>query len=145
MLKAALDKLWLERQDFCLDIHFTLPEKSPYIKTHERYNYSELEEIFENSDILVAPSIGYETFGYTVIEALSYGVPVVISNTVGSKDILEDGAGIVIESITVDKLYYTIRELTKERLSKMNQVIIDRQRIMTLRDMTEQLEEKCYR
>ena len=30
----------------------------------------------DETDIMVAPSIWYETFGFTVLEALSYGVPV---------------------------------------------------------------------
>ena len=99
LLKAALDELWGKRQNFCLDIHFTPTEMSPYIKVHERYSYKDLREIFDETDVLVAPSIWHETFGFTVLEALSYGVPAVISGTVGAKDILVDGAGIVIEDI----------------------------------------------
>ena len=61
---------------------------SPYMNAHERYNYDDLQTIFENTDVLIAPSILYETFGFTVLEALSYGVPVIISGNVGAKDIL---------------------------------------------------------
>ena len=118
---------------------------SPYIKTHDRYSYSELEGIFNQTDVMVVTSVWYETFGYTALEALSYGVPVIMSSTVGAKDILGLGCGIVIEDITVDKLKKTLNTLTVERLQQMNQCIVANQDIMTIRDMSERIEEKCYR
>lgn len=144
LLKAALDMLWKERQDFCLDIHFAPVEPSPYIKVHQRYSYDELEAIFEETDILVAPSIWYETFGYTVLEALSYGVPVIISGTVGAKDILSEGTGIIIDNISSDKLVDVFRCLTVNKLRSMNKSIIEHQKIMTLQDMTDRIVEECY-
>lgn len=53
-----------------------------------RYRYEELENIFNKIDILVVPSICYETYGFITLEALSYGVPIIVTNKVGSKDIL---------------------------------------------------------
>lgn len=144
VLKAALDKLWSEQQNFCLDVHFTPKEMSPYMKVHGRYTYSDLERIFDDTDILIAPSIWYETFGYTVLEALSYGVPVLISGTVGAKDILADGAGIVINNISADKLCAAVKAINKNRLKEMNQAILDNQFIMTLPEMARQIEKKCY-
>jgi glycosyltransferase involved in cell wall biosynthesis len=145
LLKAALDKLWDKRQDFYLDVHFTPPQMSPYMKTHNRYNYSELEGIFDQTDVLVVPSVWYETFGYTALEALSYGVPVIMSSTVGAKDILTDGVGIVIEDITAEKLLDILNTLSVEELQKMNHIIARNQNIMTLRIMSWLIEKKCYR
>lgn len=144
MLKAALDKLWEEKQDFCLDVHFTPAKVPPYIRTHAPYTYDELERIFQDTDILAAPSIWNETFGYTVLEALSYGVPVIISGTVGAKDILVQGAGIVVEDITSEKLYQVFRELTAEKLRQMNEVIVEKQNIMTMEEMAGLIIDKCY-
>lgn len=144
LLKLALDKLWKVQQGFCLDVHFTPMESTPYIKPHDRYSYAELERIFDETDILVAPSIGYETFGFTVLEALSYGVPVVISGNVGAKDILIDGAGIVIEDITAEKLCAIMQGLTQQKLEHMNKVIVDSQPIMRMEDMSKQIEKECY-
>lgn len=39
-------------------------------------------------DVLVVPSIWKETFGFVVLEALSYGVPVIVSDNVGAKDVV---------------------------------------------------------
>lgn len=144
LLKVALDKLWTERKNFQLDIHFTPEEMSPYMKIHGGYNYCELETIFEETDILVAPSILYETFGYTVLEALSYGVPVIISGTVGAKDILVEGAGIVINEISSEKLYEILKKITVQKLQDMNKIIVEKQSIISIEDMSKQIRTKCY-
>jgi glycosyltransferase involved in cell wall biosynthesis len=117
---------------------------SPYIKSHDRYSYGDLDQIFEETDVLVAPSIWYETFGYTVLEALSYGVPVVISGTVGAKDILDIGTGIVIEDITSDKLMSAFSSLNAEKLKEMNKAIIENQKITQMSEMSALIKEQCY-
>lgn len=137
--------MWKRKQNFCLNVFFDPAEKSPYMKVHERYSYKDLENIFEETDILVAPSMWYETFGYTVLEALSYGVPVLISGTVGAKDILADGAGIVIEQMTEEKLLYEIEHLTVEKLQTMNEAICSKQKIMSLAEMANLMSTELYR
>ena len=144
VLKDGLDKLWQERQDFCLDVHFEPVQKEPYMKSHDRYSYSELEDVFDNTDVLIAPSIWYETFGFTVLEALSYGVPVIISDTVGAKDIMAEGVGIVIEGISGDKIAQTIGGLDSDKLKEMNRVILEKQEILTMDKMTQELIKNCY-
>lgn len=94
-LKSALDELWKERQNFCLNVFFQNPDLPPYIKQHDRYDYSQLETIMDHTDVVVTPSVWYETFGYTVLEALSYGVPVIISDRVGARDVVPEGGGMV--------------------------------------------------
>ena len=54
--------------------------------------HSQLKEIFDNTDLLVVPSQWYETFGFTVLEALSYGVPVIVSDKVGAGDLVRTGS-----------------------------------------------------
>lgn len=144
LLKSALDKLWDMQQNFFLDVHFEPMESALYIKSHERYSYAELEKIFDETDVLVAPSILYETFGFTVLEALSYGVPVIISGNVGAKDILVQGAGIVIENIDAQKLFTALQKLTPDKLGAMNEIIMDKQAIMQIEDMSKQIETSCY-
>ena len=144
ILKDALDHMWQERINFCLDVHFTPNEIPPYLRCHDRYTYEELEEIFAETDVLVCPSLWYETFGYTVIEALSFGVPVVISGTVGAKDIVAEGAGIVIEDIDSRKLQAALSGLTAEKLSDMNLRIMESQPIQSIVSMSRELEEKLY-
>lgn len=89
------------------------------------YDYTELENIFNNTDILVVPSIWYETFGYIALEAFSYGVPVIITDLVGFKDmIIPEVTGIVIKA-DEDELYGRLRTIIKDRkkLSYINRNI----------------------
>lgn len=62
------------------------------IKIHGKYSYDQLNDIFDDTDLLVVPSIWNETFGFIVLEALSYGVPVLVTDKVGSKDIINNNA-----------------------------------------------------
>lgn len=145
LLRDALDMLWEKNRDFQLDINFDPAEKRPYMVCHGRYGYHELKAIFEESDILVCPSIWFETFGYTVLEALSFGVPVIISDSVGAKDILADDAGIIIDDITAAKLCETLNGITAEKLKEMNRAIVDRQKITTIESMSKSIMEEVYR
>lgn len=144
LLKKALDQLWGKQHNFCLDVHFIPTSPSPYINVHDRYSYMELDTIFDETDILVVPSLWHETFGFTVLEALSYGVPVVMSGNVGAKDILVDGAGIVIDDITADKLCSALSNITSSKLKEMNMVICKRQPIREIEEMSKQIEMCCY-
>ncbi len=106
---------------------------------------SELERIMDYTDVLIAPrSVWYETFGYTVLEALSYGVPVVISGNVGAKDIVPYGAGLIIEDMDMKKLYSELREHVPEHLNKMNEVIIEHANILTVVEIGKKIKAMCY-
>lgn len=144
LLKAALDRLWKVKSNFCLDIHFQPSEMSSYMKVHERYAYQDLEDIFEDTDVLVVPSIWYETFGFTVLEALSYGVPVILSGNVGARDILVPEAGIIIDDMDEDKLFQVMCDITPEKLKIMNQAICENQEIIVLDKVAQQIEMRCY-
>ncbi|HHP5737869.1 TPA: glycosyltransferase [Bacillus paranthracis] len=58
---------------------------------HGRYKYSQLKEMFDKIDLLIVPSVWKETFGFIGLEAQSYGVPIMVSEHVGFKDLIEDG------------------------------------------------------
>ena len=91
-LIGVLDRLWEKKtQNFELHLYSETPVNRPYI-THKQngYPYSQLEEIFDTTDLLVVPSQWYETFGFTVLEALSYGVPVYVSDMVGAQDLVRN-------------------------------------------------------
>lgn len=122
-LKEVLDDLWKENHNFILNVYFHKEGLPSYIKQHDRYSYSQLESIMDNTDILIAPSVWNETFGYTVIEALSYGVPVIVSTHVGAKDIIPEDTGIVVHES--QELKNAIRNLTIKKLGEMNFAILN--------------------
>lgn len=124
ILKAVLDELWEENhRDFELNV-FSLTDKvSSYINIQDGYQYCELESIFNRTDILVAPSVWYETFGFTVIEAMSYGVPVLVSENVGAKDILSE-AILVVKRESDLKNILKLLIYDRTQLANMNEILI---------------------
>ena len=99
VLKNALDELWnTGKKNFELKIFSPVKDPAPYMIVKENgFDQNELDQIFSETDVLTAPSVWYETFGFTVLEALSYGVPVIVSDHVGAKDIVGNG-GLVLEA-----------------------------------------------
>ena len=144
LLKETLDILWEKKKQFVLNVFFEPVQHEPYIVAHERYSYDQLEAIFEETDVLIVPSILYETFGYTALEALSYGVPVIISDKVGAKDIIPHDGGIVINDISPVKLVEELNALTRERLANMNDVLVRTLNVVTMDNVVSELLEKCY-
>ena len=142
LLKAALDELWTEGVKFSLNVYFTPTEVSPYMNIHDRYLYSELETVMDETDLLICPSIWYETFGYTVIEALSFGVPVLVSENVGAKDIIPAGCGGVFK----DKkdLENIIREMRPKKLQEWNKNIMNENILMDMKWMATNIKNVCY-
>lgn len=55
-----------------------------------KFTHSAIETVYTSMDIMVVPSLWHETFGLVTLEALSYGVPVLVSDTVGAKDIVKE-------------------------------------------------------
>lgn len=60
------------------------------VKNMGTYKNSDIKLVFDSMDLLVLPSIWKETFGFVVLEALSYDVPVIVSENVGAKDLIND-------------------------------------------------------
>ena len=145
LLKECLDDIWKERQDFVLDIHFNPIEKSDYMNIHERYNYDELNNIFDETDVLLVPSILYETFGFTALEGLSFGVPVIVSDTVGAQDILQDKFGIVVKNLRKKFLKEVFDNLIFDELWQMNESIVNSFHIIKIEDVSLQIKNQCYK
>ena len=102
----------------------------PYICSHAQYRENDMDAVFKGMDVLVMPSICKETFGMIVLEALSYGIPVIISSYVGAKELLEEnqGMGIVIEVENLKEgLRTELERIYDDRriLSRMNRKICD--------------------
>lgn len=65
-------------------------ETTAQVKWRGKYTTSDLDAVYESMDLLVVPSLWPETFSLITLEALSFGIPVLVSQTVGAKDIVEN-------------------------------------------------------
>lgn len=132
VVKQALDKLWDSgKHDFILNLFGSVSNPSAYMRVTEGgFAHRQLPDIFANTDVLLAPSVWYETFGFTVLEALSFGVPVIITQNVGAKDVVEDG-GIVIAPGDPDELTRAVCSLTKDTLAQLRHNVKNHCKIKT--------------
>lgn len=53
------------------------------------FSSAQEQKVWENTDVLVVPSQWKETFGFIVLEALCREIPVICSDVVGSKDLVQ--------------------------------------------------------
>lgn len=131
-MKEALDAMYESgKTEFECHVYFNSQDFGcPYLRRHKPYKEEEMEAVFRNMDVLVVPSLCRETFGMVVLEALSYGVPVIISSYVGAKELLDEnqGIGFVIDSSENScELLTALEEIYINRglLSQMNQKICE--------------------
>lgn len=112
-------------------VYFNAPDLTcPYLHRHKPYREEEMETVFRNMDVLVVPSLWRETFGMVVLEAFSYGVPVIMSSYVGANELLggNPGMGIAIDiQQDTNGLRKALEEIYKNRnvLSRMNEKICE--------------------
>ena len=101
LLASVMDKLWNDgMQCFRLNIYSDSVPERPYIIRHQPYSYSDMENVLESIDMVIVPSCWLETFGLVVLEALSYGIPVMVSENVGAKEVIlseKKPKGLVVE------------------------------------------------
>lgn len=132
VLVSALNEL--KEEGFCnfkLRLFTNVPKEEPYMEIKkDGYLYSELGKIMEETDVLVVPSTWKETFGFTALEAISYGVPVIVSDFVGAKDIIKDG-GITVEAGSVDSLKKALLAMTSEKICELTDNIREHVTIKT--------------
>jgi len=93
---------------------------------------ADLATAYASADVFVFPSTT-DTFGNVVIEAQASGIPVIVSDTGGPKELVEDNVnGIVTKSRNVEDLARAIRELVtndnkrSEMSQRARQSVIDR-------------------
>ena len=144
IVKNVMDEMWyLGKRDFLLRLYCPVGETAPYMKIKETgYDYKELAGIFDKTDVLLAPSVWFETFGYTVLEAISYGIPVIITDRVGAGDIIGGGGKIITGKDTKEltkQLKETLNNLDAETINSWNQNIVSEAKIKDWRQFVEEV------
>jgi len=74
------------------------------------------DHLFRNARLFVLPSYS-ENFGNTVVEALSYGVPVIVTPEVGAAEIVERSGGGIVVSAEPDTLGRAMATLLQDPVS----------------------------
>lgn len=72
----------------------------------------QLPGFYHKADIFCAPSIGFESFGIVLLEAMAAGVPVIASNIAGYRSVVTDGQeGILVPPAQPEALAQALRQL----------------------------------
>lgn len=97
---------------------------SDLIEFHPFLPHDDLMSTLHHYDLLLYPTLAWEGFGLTIVEAMSQGVPAIASDIGGPRDIVQDGkTGVLIPSGSATALANAILELAQqpERLLAMSQ------------------------
>lgn len=141
-LKNVLDVVYCHSKEFKLHVFHEFENNVPYLINHKPFQYNELPQIMNDIDLVVVPSQGYESFGFNTLEALSYGVPVIVSEKVGAKDLIVEGKNGYIESNKkqwIERLEKIIDN--PNDLLTMNKWIISNQKIYKFAEYAKKIEE----
>lgn len=152
-LKEALDKLYSDGMtELECNIYFNYMDfDCPYLRRHMPYKEESMGAVFKNMHVLIVPSLCQETYGMVVLEALSYGVPVIVSSRVGAKELLEEnqGMGIIFNGDkgtdtlrnVLEKIYYD-----RDILAQMNRKILEWERKWDFEEHVEKMIDlyRCY-
>ena len=92
---------------------------------HGKFPHEKIQEFYAMADVLVVPSIWYETFGRVILEAFNFGVPVICSNIGGMPELIADNYnGVLFEAGDMDSLQKVILKLIafpeKLKMMKIN-------------------------
>lgn len=84
-----------------------------------------LPELYATCNIFVAPSIGAESFGIVLLEAMATGKPIVASDIPGYREILENGReGFLVKPCDYQEIAKKVIELAKnsEKIEEMGRL-----------------------
>lgn len=102
--------------------------KKANVINHGRFNHDNLEKVYGQVDVLVVPSIWKETFNLITLEALSYGIPVLVSQNVGAKDLYKNAEGNFVFNSKEELRELIIKLIVdKSLLSKLRKIIYNLQ------------------
>ncbi len=77
--------------------------------------YQDPSQFYKNSSIMVVPSIWFENFSYSVLEAMSYGLCVIASNIGGIPEQIKNGkSGVLYEPGNIQEFQAALEHLTKK-------------------------------
>lgn len=105
----------------------------------------ELKELIAKAKFAIYPSVWFENCPLSILEAESYGTPVITANYGGMKELVENNeTGILINEINPENLRKIIEELYNDdnKIRYMSKNCIDkRKKMITLQQYTNKLEE----
>ena len=92
-----------------------------------RYSEGDVALIFDETDLLIVPAVWKETFSFITLEALSFGVPVLVTESVGAKDIVKRYRPDFVIPVGDEALEHKLRAILRtddDSLQQFNEAIL---------------------
>lgn len=142
VLLKACDSLWKEYPGlFELHIYANTACVRPYLRKHDAYTSEGLPAVMNAVDMVVVPSQWYETFGFTALEALSFGVPVLVTENVGAKTLIEKGKTGLICKPDAEQIMQSMFSIVNnpKKIENMSEAILKNFKIKTMQSHTKEI------
>lgn len=75
--------------------------------------FDDFAEAMRHEDVVIVPSLTYESFGFVVLEALCAGLPVMATDCVGAADIIPQGCGFPLGAGSPDEMAAALASLDR--------------------------------
>ena len=89
---------------------------------HQPVPYSEIPQLYADSDIIAFPSIWPEPFGRISIEAMAAGKPIIGSSIGGIRETIAAGSGILVKPGDVEEFRSKLKELINKPQPKRKSI-----------------------
>lgn len=121
-------------------------EKLPNVFYKGRYTSAMMEQVFDNMDLLVVPSIWHETFSLVTLEALSYGTCVLVSDKVGAKDVVSQYTQQFVFD-TKQNLHNVLKDVIDDRsiLLQYNNAVVSSPWPWSMKNHAKEIVDKIYK
>ncbi|MFI3321281.1 MAG: glycosyltransferase family 4 protein [Rikenellaceae bacterium] len=147
LLEELLIELYNEgKREWCLEVWGADGKSNcENISFKGRYSSEDLKKVYSSDSLLIVPSLCSETFSLATLEALSFGLPVMVSSSVGAKDIVARHNDWFIFKDRLDLKTKLIRLLDdREPLIKYNRLVVQSSWNYSLKEHSKEIE-KLYR
>jgi len=105
---------------------------------------SEWKEVLTNAKALIMPTVGEESFGMVMIEAMAFGTPVISYKKCAAPEIIDDGKnGVIVSELNIDGLKKGIDKINSLDSSKY-QMMRQKARGKIERNFTSEVMAKNY-
>ncbi len=128
VLRQAVERLINDGYRVELDVYNDNSEQNSFIVRKGKYTSNQLKRIYDFLDVIVVPSLWYETLSFIAIEAISAGMPCIVSDHVGAKTFIKNEQnGFIVSAGRVGALIDCLQRILNcpEKLYSVNSIILN--------------------